>query len=81
MCVDAYKFFSRCGPLTRFWCMRYESKHNYFKDLAHRVHCFKNIPKTLAHHHQRLSCLQFNSERESSLLKDTLTGPGKTLLT
>ena len=29
------------------WCMRYEAKHSYFKDLAHCVKCCKNIPKTL----------------------------------
>ena len=24
--------FGRCGPLVRFWCMRYEAKHTYFKN-------------------------------------------------
>ena len=51
----------RCGPLPRFWCMHYESEHSYFKDLAHRVRCFKNIPRTLSYHHQRLQCLEANS--------------------
>jgi len=54
----------RVGPLTRFWCMRYESKHNYFKNLAHRVKCFKNIPQTLLYHHQRLLCLYANSNKD-----------------
>ena len=54
------RWISRCGPLSRFWCMRYESKHNYFKEIAHRIRCFKNIPYSLALHHQRLSCLQTN---------------------
>lgn len=36
--------------------MRFEGKHNYFKDLAHRVKCFKNIAKTLATRHQHLMC-------------------------
>ena len=58
-------FHFRVGPLTRFWCMRYESKHNYFKDLAHRIKCFKNIPQTLLHHHQRLLCLYANSNQVS----------------
>ena len=66
----------RCGPLSRFWCMRFESKHNYFKDLAHRVRCFKNIPKTLANHHQRLTCL-YQQTTGNVLDKNTLTGPGK----
>ena len=43
-----YIAFIRCGPLSRFWCMRFESKHNYFKNLAHRVGCFKKtFPKPL----------------------------------
>lgn len=37
--------------------MRFEAKHSYFKSLAQRVKCFKNIEKTLADHHQSLmSC-------------------------
>ena len=36
-------------------CMRYESKHAYFKHLAGN---FKNILKTLAIRHQRYACLQ-----------------------
>ena len=39
--------------------MRFEGKHNHFKDLAHRVKCFKNTPKTLASRHQTLVCYVF----------------------
>lgn len=28
--------------------MRFEGKHTYFKNLAHRMNCFKNVCKTLA---------------------------------
>lgn len=52
--------------------MRFEGKHNYFKDLAHRVKCFKNIPKSLASRHQRLVCYQFATDS----VKETLFGPG-----
>ena len=31
----------RCGPLVHMWCMRYESKHSYFKHLARVVGNFK----------------------------------------
>ena len=47
----------RCGPLVHMWCMRYESKHSYFKNLARVVGNFKNILKTLAVRHQRYVCL------------------------
>jgi len=49
---------NRCGPMTRYWCMRYEAKHSFFKDLAHCVKCFKNITKTLTERHQNLVCYQ-----------------------
>ena len=55
--------------------MRFEGKHNYFKDMAHRVKCFKNIPKTLASRHQRLVCYQF-ATGHSTLFKETTFGPG-----
>ena len=52
--------FSLCrhGPLIRMWCMRYEAKHRYFKCWANIMGNFKNIPKTLAKHHQRHLCYQ-----------------------
>ncbi len=56
----------RFGPLVLFWCMRFEGKHSYFKDLAHRVKCFKNIPKTMAHLHQELLCFTTNGSYTKS---------------
>ena len=71
-------FVHRFGPPVRFWCMRFESKHNYFKDLAHRVKCFKNIPKTMAERHQYLLCFYLNSaSKGSSFVKETMVGPGR----
>lgn len=67
---------SRCGPVRNFWSMRFESKHSYFKDIARRVKCFKNIPKTLATHHQLLMCYHLNSTN-FFIEFDALTGPGK----
>lgn len=51
----------RFGPVVRFWCMRFEGKHSYFKDLARRVRCYKNIPKTLARCHQHMMCYTFGT--------------------
>lgn len=42
----------RLGPLVHLWCMRYESKHNYFVRLSEKVCNFKNVCKTLAIRHQ-----------------------------
>ena len=54
--------------------MRFESKHNYFKDLAHRVKNFKNVPKTMAERHQEALCYHLRSN--SQLGKNTRVGPG-----
>ena len=70
-------FYNRCGPLVRYWCMRFEGKHNYFKDLAHRVKCFKNIAKTLATRHQHLMCYYLGTSTPGSpFCKDAMVGPG-----
>jgi len=40
------------GPLIRCWCMRFEAKHSFFKDLARKMKNFKNLPYSLAFRHQ-----------------------------
>jgi len=71
--------YNRCGPLVRYWCMRFEGKHNYFKDLAHRVKCFKNIAKTLATRHQHLMCYYLGTSTPGSpFCKDAMVGPVST---
>lgn len=34
VCLLTTNIFLRFGPLLRSWCMRYESKHRYFKGIA-----------------------------------------------
>lgn len=40
------------GPLVHCWSLRFEGKHNWFKQVFKSSKCFKNIPKTLAKRHQ-----------------------------
>lgn len=40
------------GPVVRFWAMRMEAKHQYFKQIIHKARNFINIKKTLALKHQ-----------------------------
>ena len=40
------------GPLSRLWCMRFESKHQRYKRLMHISGNFKNVPKSVAMRHQ-----------------------------
>ena len=62
---------NRFGPPSRYWCMRFEAKHSYFKSLAQRVNNFKNICKTLAYRHQYLTCYNLAA---SNLAKETFYG-------
>ncbi|XP_064464695.1 uncharacterized protein LOC135376003 [Ornithodoros turicata] len=45
-------FIYKYGPLVALWSMRYEAKHQYFKDVARKIKNFKNIAFSLAHRHQ-----------------------------
>ncbi len=51
------------GPPTKFWCMRYEAKHAYFKKIATRSNNFKNLSKTLSNRHQFRQCLFLSKEQ------------------
>lgn len=39
------------GPLINCWCMRFEAKHKYFKNVIKRANNFKNPTKTAAEKH------------------------------
>lgn len=43
----------KMGPLYFMWCMRYEGKHNYFKDLMKKYLNFISVVETLARQHQK----------------------------
>ncbi|KAK0148560.1 putative nuclease HARBI1 [Merluccius polli] len=40
------------GPIVKFWTMRFEAKHSYFKQVVRHTKCFKNITLSLANKHQ-----------------------------
>lgn len=65
--------YNRCGPVSRYWCMRFEAKNSHFKDLAHWNNNFKNIPKLLAKRHGI-----YNNSGGSGFVsvKNFITGPG-----
>ncbi|CAF0880050.1 unnamed protein product, partial [Didymodactylos carnosus] len=58
------------GPATRYWCMRYEAKRLYFKQLALRSFNFKNIPFTLAKRHQLRQCLLFSLDKYYNVIDE-----------
>ena len=52
---------SRFGPLVRYWAMRFEAKHQYFKSLACRMGNFINITYSLAVRQQCYQCYVLQS--------------------
>lgn len=63
------------GPLVFLWCMRFEGKHNYFKNLAHKYRNFIHITKSLANQHQKFMFYNWNI-CEKDLGPVTLPGRG-----
>lgn len=48
------------GPLKHVWTLRFESKHNYFKNVAESVRNFKNVHMMLAEKPEFLQALLEN---------------------
>jgi hypothetical protein len=47
------------GPPVRYWSMRFEGRHQVFKDLAKSTNCYKNLCKTLADRFQMALAVKF----------------------
>ena len=65
--------------MVRSWCMRYESKHTYFKQVAISLGNFINVPLTVSERHQKLQSLNFFTEGDqesSAVTKPLECGPG-----
>ena len=65
------KFILLLGPLLNLWAMRFEAKHQYFKDLKKLMN-FKNICLSLSRHHQKVAAMNRSS---NSIFKETENGP------
>ena len=66
------------GPLRLLWCMRFESKHQYFKKIAFTSRNFINISTTLSKRHQFRQCWEFSSGK---MFADFEHVPGKSIET
>lgn len=42
--------------MVRYWTMRYEAKHSYFKQLTLAMGNYINLPLSLARRHQQMQC-------------------------
>lgn len=55
------------GPLSHVWTLKFESKHQYFKQCTRSTRNFKNITKTLSERHQL--CQAFQAAKGSFALQ------------
>jgi len=69
------RYLKMYGPLVNFWCMRFEGKHQYFKQVAKSTNSFINVAKTLAKRHQLRQCWEWSA---SELLNPTGRAISKT---
>ena len=60
-------YIKKMGPLISLWCMRFESKHAYFKQLQRSIKNYINIPLTLSMRHQQWQCNKFRLAKNKLL--------------
>lgn len=65
------------GPLVYLWSMRYEGKHNLFKQISQSLKNFINITKTLAFRHQSSIFWFFKSKNFKIFLTNGKAKPVK----
>ncbi|KAH8035674.1 hypothetical protein HPB51_007918 [Rhipicephalus microplus] len=65
------KYILKYGPPRRYWGMRFEAKHSYFKSIASKTKNFKNICLTLATRHQLLQAYELSGNMLNSDLETT----------
>lgn len=73
------RLIEESGPLSRFWCLRFEAKHQRPKKLMHLSGNFQNVPKSIASRHQldmAYSILYDRSNSSSCTMADLSVGPG-----
>ncbi|KAJ7998220.1 hypothetical protein DPEC_G00220330 [Dallia pectoralis] len=59
--INYSRLMTMFGPLRSLWCMRFEGKHQYFKNIASNCRNFINIASTLSNRHQLKQFWEFSS--------------------
>ncbi len=75
------RYIRLMGPLGPFWCMRYEAKHSYFKQIVRSTRNYINPPWTLAYRHQVSQCHHFRVSGANCLTVNVETPNTKTFVT
>ncbi|CAN8026650.1 unnamed protein product, partial [Ixodes persulcatus] len=55
------------GPSVELWAMRFEGKHQYFKNMARKIRNFKRLSHSLAVRHPFLQSFSFAAVGEKSI--------------
>lgn len=63
----------KTGPMIHGWAMNFERKHKDFTTMVKQTNNFKNLPKTLAQHHQEKLCVSKNRSYEIDIKLSTKT--------
>lgn len=61
MCHYAF-LIKTYGPLRHLWTLRFESKHQYFKNIVKHTKNYKNVLQSLSYKHQLLQSLNLSQE-------------------
>ncbi|CAF4841790.1 unnamed protein product, partial [Rotaria sp. Silwood2] len=69
------------GPSIRHWCMRFEAKHQMFKQLAVKSNNFKNILYTLSKRHQLRQCLLLSLPDYCTMIREGYSATEKHIYT
>ncbi|CAF3177733.1 unnamed protein product [Rotaria sp. Silwood2] len=69
------------GPSIRHWCMRFESKHQIFKQIAVKSNNFKNILYTLSKRHQLRQCLLLSLPNYYKIVREGYSSAERDLYT
>lgn len=59
-------------PLLPLWCMRFEGKNSYFKNVLRRINNFINVPWSLSYRHQQWMCHKISSSTGEFLKLDVM---------
>jgi len=62
------------GPLWALWCMRFEAKHAYFKNVLRSTKNFINLPFTLGYRHQQWMAQKTSSVYGRTFFKEEIRG-------
>jgi hypothetical protein len=69
--VHLPQWILRCGPIVRFWTMRFEARHKLLKKLSSAIGNFINILKSLSQRYQEYQC--YHQLNKQNFFRETVS--------